>query len=67
MNEPFITKEEDRRSEDQDKAVEDAFVEGTLPEADRRADADTETVAVVEAPVAATPVSKPARGDKRKG
>lgn len=64
--EPFITKDEDRRAEDQDKALETAFVEGTLPEEDRRAEepANTETTATVEVP-AAPPASKSARGDRR--
>jgi hypothetical protein len=63
-NTPFIAPEEDRRADDQDEAVVAAFVEGTLPEEDRRAE-EPVTETVVETP-AAPPASKStARGDKR--
>lgn len=56
---PFIRPEEDRRDDDQDTALEKAFVQAKLPEEDRR----IEDLAAV---TPSAPVSKSARGDKRK-
>lgn len=63
---PPFPAEADRRSPDQDAAIEQAFVEGKLPEEDRRAPEPVAAAATAETPAAEPPASKPARGDKRK-
>jgi hypothetical protein len=58
-----VLPDEDKRSKDQDAALEKAFVKGTLPEEDRRGD---EVVLTETVPAAPAAVTEPARGSRKK-